>query len=263
MITFMILPVFIMLGMFGLFIWQAVWVAMDSIKRGEEYWWLWTIAAVIAFPIGLIVYVLVTKSDRSRCNNCGKEVPNNINSCPYCGVKCGLFCPNCGQKVEASWGYCPNCTTELPDEIKNAKITKKSYKKTIIIIISVILAMFLLVIVLVASFTAYTFKSVSNLEEITVDNASDMGYLGSKYDTEYTNIRSYNLQQGISSINYIGNRKNGKVIIRVYDSEGKILSESKPIKDKKINDVLEIESGYGTKVEVEYINFKGSFFFHF
>ena len=133
MITFMILSVFIMLGMVGLFIWQAVWVAMDSMKKGEEYWWLWTIAAVIAFPIGLIVYILVTKSDRSRCNNCGKEVPNNINLCPYCGVKCGLFCPNCGQKVEATWGYCPNCTTKLPDEIKNAKTTKKSYKKTIII----------------------------------------------------------------------------------------------------------------------------------
>lgn len=263
MITFMILPLFLMLGVFGLFIWQAVWVAIDSRKKGEEYWWLWTIAAIIAFPVGLIVYVLVTRSDRSRCNNCGKEVPHNVNSCPYCGVKCGLFCPSCGQKVEATWRYCPNCTTELPDEIKNAKIIKKSDKKTIIIIIAIIVAVFLLIIGLFASFTAYTFESVAQVEEITADNARDMGYLGAEYDTEYTDIRSYNLQQGVSSINYIGKRKSGKVIIRIYDSEGKLLLESKPIKDKKINDVLNVENGYGTKIEIEYINFKGSFFFDF
>lgn len=264
MIMFMILPFLIMATMFGLFIWQAVWVAMDSRKKGEEYWWLWTIAAIIAFPVGLIVYVLVTRSDRSRCNNCGKEVPHNVNSCPYCGVKCGLFCPSCGQKVEASWRYCPNCTTELPDEIKNAKIIKKLDKKTIIIIIAIVIAIFLLIAGLFAGFTAYTFGEMTvQVEEITTDNASDMGYLGGEYDTEYTGIRSYNLEQGVSSINYIGKRKSGEVIIRIYDSEGKLLSESKPIKDKNFNDIFKSDKGYGTKIEIEYINFKGSFFFDF
>ena len=57
----------------------------------------------------------VTRSDKSKCNNCGKEIPHNINSCPYCGMKCGFFCPSCGQKVESGWNYCPHCTTELPE----------------------------------------------------------------------------------------------------------------------------------------------------
>ena len=261
MITFMILPLFLMLVVFGLFIWQAVWVAIDSRKKGEEYWWLWTIAAIIAFPVGLIVYVLVTRSDRSRCNNCGKEVPHNVNSCPYCGVKCGLFCPNCGQKVEATWRYCPNCTTELPDEIKNAKIIKKSDKKAIIIMIAVIVAVFLLIIGLFASFTAYTFEGVAKVEEITADNLSDRGYLGSEYDTEYTDIRTYNLHEGIRSIDYSGTRKSGMVIIRLYDSDGNLLSESNPIKSKEFNEVFESDNGYATKIEIEYIKFKGSFYF--
>ena len=53
MIIAMILPIVIMLIIFALFIWQAVWVAIDSRKKGEEYWWLWTIAAIIAFPLDL------------------------------------------------------------------------------------------------------------------------------------------------------------------------------------------------------------------
>ena len=40
MIIAMILPIVFMLIIFALFIWQAVWVAIDSRKRGEEYWWL-------------------------------------------------------------------------------------------------------------------------------------------------------------------------------------------------------------------------------
>lgn len=262
MITFMILPLFLMLGVFVLFIWQAVWVALDSRKKGEEYWWLWTIAAIIAFPVGLIVYVLVTRSDRSRCNNCGKEVPHNVNSCPYCGIKCGLFCPSCGQKVEASWRYCPNCTTELPDEIKNAKIIKKSDKKTIIIIIAIIVAVFLLIAGLFVGFTTYVFESsYTGVDEIA--SASQDGFLGSEYDTEYTGVRSYNTSTFFNSVNYKGTRKSGEVIIRIYDGNNKLISESKSIKDKKFDDVFISDNGAGSKVEIEYINFKGSFFFDF
>ncbi len=65
---FMFIPLIFMAIIFGLFIWQAIWVAIDSRKRGEEYWWLWTIAAFIAFPVGIIVYAIVSRSDRRRCN---------------------------------------------------------------------------------------------------------------------------------------------------------------------------------------------------
>ena len=130
---FMFIPLIFMAIIFGLFIWQAIWVAIDSRKRGEEYWWLWTIAAFIAFPVGIIVYAIVSRSDRRRCNNCGKEVPKDLKLCPYCGERCGNFCPNCGQNVQPGWRFCPNCTTELPDEITNSK--RKINNKSVIIMI--------------------------------------------------------------------------------------------------------------------------------
>ena len=82
-------------------------------------------------------------------------------------------------------------------------------------------------------------------------------------EVEYTDIRTYNLRAGIRSVDYSGTRKNGEVIIRLYDSQGNLLSESEPINSKKFNDVFVSDNGYATKIEIEYINFKGSFYFHF
>lgn len=264
MIIAMILPLLFMLIIFGMFIWQAVWVAMDSRKKGEEYWWLWTLAAIIAFPIGLIVYALVTRSDKCKCNNCGKEIPHNINSCPYCGMKCGLFCPSCGQKVESGWNYCPHCTTELPDEIRESKPSKKSNKKAMIAIIITITILALLIVISLIGIMTYSFNGVvfnSKSEIVTNDNADEMGYIGSDYKVEYTDIRTYNLHEGIRSIDYSGTRKSGEVIIRLFDSDGNLLSESNPIKSKEFNDIFESYNGYATKIEIEYVNFKGSFYF--
>lgn len=111
-VLFMFIPFLVMVA---LFIGQAVWVANDSRKRDDEYWWLWTIAALISCPIGIIVYILVTRMDRNKCKICGKEVPKNIKTCPYCGSKCGETCANCGCKVQPGWKYCPNCSVELTD----------------------------------------------------------------------------------------------------------------------------------------------------
>ena len=267
MIIAMILTLLFILIIFAAFIWQAVWVAIDSRKKGEEYWWLWTIAAIIAFPIGLIVYALVTRSDKSKCNNCGKEIPHNINSCPYCGMKCGFFCPSCGQKVESGWNYCPHCTTELPDEIKESKASKKSNKKVMIAIVITITILALLIVISFLGVITYSFNgevfSSSKNEIVTSNDADERGYIGSDYEVEYTDIRTYNLRAGIRSVDYSGTRKNGEVIIRLYDSQGNLLSESEPINSKKFNDVFASDNGYATKIEIEYINFKGSFYFHF
>ena len=71
------------------------------------------------------------------------------------------------------------------------------------------------------------------------------------------------MSSGIRSINYSGKRKNGEVIIRFYDSKGILLEESKAIKEKEFNEVFVCSNGVATKVEIEYIDFKGSFFFDF
>ena len=49
-----IIPLLVMLV---IFIGQAIWVARDAMKKGEEFWWLWTIISVIVFPIGIIIYI--------------------------------------------------------------------------------------------------------------------------------------------------------------------------------------------------------------
>ena len=228
MIIAMILTLLFILIIFAAFIWQAVWVAIDSRKKGEEYWWLWTIAAIIAFPIGLIVYALVTRSDKSKCNNCGKE---------------------------------------LPDEIKESKASKKSNKKVMIAIVITITILALLIVISFLGVITYSFNgevfSSSKNEIVTSNDADERGYIGSDYEVEYTDIRTYNLRAGIKSVDYSGTRKNGEVIIRLYDSQGNLLSESEPINSKKFNDVFVSDNGYATKIEIEYINFKGSFYFHF
>ena len=38
-----IIPLLVMLV---IFIGQAIWVARDAMKKGEEFWWLWTIISV-------------------------------------------------------------------------------------------------------------------------------------------------------------------------------------------------------------------------
>ena len=63
-----IIPLLVMLV---IFIGQAIWVARDAMKKGEEFWWLWTIISVIVFPIGIIIYILVSRNNKNRCNNCG------------------------------------------------------------------------------------------------------------------------------------------------------------------------------------------------
>lgn len=262
MAIMMFLPIIIMLITFGLYIWQGVWVAIDSRKRGEEYWWIWSIASFIAFPIGIIVYALVSRSDRRRCNNCGKEVPQNLNLCPYCGQRCGHFCPSCGQNVQPGWKFCPNCTNELPEEISKGKNIKNN--KPIIIIVSVIIILAILFIgIFVASFAGmigYVGKTEVYNEEISM-NAT--GYMGGEYKEKYSNTRSYGLARGTQSISYEANVESGEVIIRGYDSEGNLLGESEPIKSNRDLGIFMPEGGAVTRIEIEYKDFKGSFYYKF
>lgn len=259
-ILFMIVPLILMLITFVLYVWQAVWVAIDSRKRGEEYWWLWTIAAFIAFPIAIIVYALVSRSDRRRCNNCGKEVPQNLNLCPFCGQKCGYLCPSCGQNVKPGWKFCPNCTTALPEHISDNRY-KKGSNKPIIIIVSIIAIIVLLFVIIVSvAFTSFKVVRGSYEQEISVNEIAQKPYLGGEYEEEFTGTRSYGFPNGVSNVYYVGERKSGKVIIRLYDESGNLVDESEPIKNKKIQGNFSSQNGYGSKIELEFTNFEGSFY---
>ena len=254
---FMFIPLIYMAIIFGLFIWQAIWVAIDSRKRGEEYWWLWTIAAFIAFPVGIIVYAIVSRSDRRRCNNCGKEVPKDLKLCPYCGQRCGNFCPNCGQNVQTGWRFCPNCTTELSDEVSNSK--KVTNNKPIIIVVSIIIALALLFVgMFVVSFAGFYGVKGSYVEEMNTFDTS--GYQGEVFNKKTTEILKYTIPSNSHSFWYKGQREKGDLIVKIYNKDGSLKDESE-ISSEEFTEGMIAEPGQ--KVEVYLNDYKGSFYVRF
>ena len=246
-----IIPLLVMLV---IFIGQAIWVARDAMKKGEEFWWLWTIISVIVFPIGIIIYILVSRNNKNICNNCGKATPKNTNACPYCGISYNKTCPSCGEKVERGWQYCANCAEKLPegmDTTKNNKGVSKNQK----LAIAVVIAVFLIVI----STPVITFIEYLNIgnhyEEVVVRNDY---FCNQQFEEEHTGTRSYTMSPTI--INYEGKIKSGSVVIKSYDSSGNLLQESQVIKEK--NAEGSFNTGYGgekVKVTVEFTDFKGEF----
>ena len=88
--------------LFGIIIWFvvfiliAIWVYRDAEKRGSSGA-LWLIVVIILGLIGIIIWLIVrppiggkknesSKSDR-RCPNCGKVIPEDARTCPYCSKK--------------------------------------------------------------------------------------------------------------------------------------------------------------------------------
>ena len=67
----------------------AIWVYKDAEKRGKSGV-LWLIIVILLGLIGLIIWLVVRgeKSKPSRkCPNCGRDIPEDARSCPYCNKK--------------------------------------------------------------------------------------------------------------------------------------------------------------------------------
>ncbi|MGH4122183.1 MAG: zinc ribbon domain-containing protein [Clostridium sp.] len=92
---------------------QAFWIYLDGKRRGDEYVWLWSILSLISFPVPLIIYLIINRSGKRKCKNCGKALDINLKSCPYCGDNTKKQCVNCGNMVEKDWNFCPNCNEKL------------------------------------------------------------------------------------------------------------------------------------------------------
>jgi predicted nucleic acid-binding Zn ribbon protein len=74
---------------FIIWILVAIWVYKDAQKRGKNGI-LWVIIVIILGIIGLIIYLVVRgeKTAPSRhCPNCGRAIPEDARSCPYCNKK--------------------------------------------------------------------------------------------------------------------------------------------------------------------------------
>lgn len=96
---------------------QATWIFIDARKKGEKYYWLWGLFGLLNVPSSLIIYILVTRYEVSKCPKCGASIKKSYNYCPYCGdvLKTSL-CPHCGREIKDEWAYCPNCSKKLREE---------------------------------------------------------------------------------------------------------------------------------------------------
>ncbi len=71
----------------------AIWVYKDANKRGSSGA-LWLIIVILTGIVGLIIWLVIrppiggekkaADSDR-RCPNCGRGIPMDARTCPYCG----------------------------------------------------------------------------------------------------------------------------------------------------------------------------------
>jgi len=85
----------------------AIWIYKDAEKRGKSGI-LWVILLIvltlflnfIGFIIGIVVWLVVrspiggekpgvNQEPSRRCPNCGRAIPNDANTCPYCGKNFG------------------------------------------------------------------------------------------------------------------------------------------------------------------------------
>ena len=74
---------------FIIWILVAIWVYKDAQKHGKNGV-LWLIVVILLGIIGLIIYLVVRgeKTEPSRhCPNCGRAIPEDARSCPYCNKK--------------------------------------------------------------------------------------------------------------------------------------------------------------------------------
>jgi Ribosomal protein L32 len=92
---------------------QALWIYTDGRKRGIEYAWIWALLALVSFPVPLIIYIIISRTDKRRCMNCGRLADRALKICPYCGERPSEVCHNCGYPIEKEWNYCPNCNEKI------------------------------------------------------------------------------------------------------------------------------------------------------
>lgn len=229
------------LVMVALIIGQGIWVTIDSRKREEKYWWLWTIISLIIFPLGIILYILITRLNKNICGSCGKDIPENAKVCPYCGIECIDSCPSCGNKIKSGWKYCPNCAKEITESISTLKhgMKIKGKQKTIIILM-VLITVFILSIPIIEFIQFYKIGEPYEISEESINY-----FCNQSFKEKHTGTRSYTMSP--ATINYVGNIDSGKVVIKSFDSNGNLINESNKLSNKKVEGTF--DTGYTSSTE--------------
>lgn len=87
----------------------GVLVYRDAKKLGMDPW-LWVcVAAFLPNLIGLIIYLLVRRSQRRKCVKCLRPLQADFKICPYCGYDQKISCGNCNKTAAPDWTVCPYC----------------------------------------------------------------------------------------------------------------------------------------------------------
>jgi hypothetical protein len=99
---------------FGVMLASAVWVHVDSTRRGMPAAF-WTALQPFTVPAGLIAYLVCRERSSLSCPACGNTVPGRDRFCPECGVGLAAFCCGCGRPVRREFRVCPFCGTRLEE----------------------------------------------------------------------------------------------------------------------------------------------------
>lgn len=107
--------ILIVIIFFTLWLGQSLWVYLDARGRKDSYAILWALLSLFSFPIPLIVYLIVSRSNKIRCRACGAIVEKGLTICTNCGNALGKNCKSCGNYMEESWNFCPHCNSKYDD----------------------------------------------------------------------------------------------------------------------------------------------------
>ena len=79
-------------------------------KRGMDPWLWATVAAFVPHLIGVIIYIIVSRSRSGvTCSNCGERLRTDFKVCPHCGHVREHLCEQCQKPLVSEWKVCPYC----------------------------------------------------------------------------------------------------------------------------------------------------------
>jgi hypothetical protein len=176
---------------------HAIWIFKDSKKRQDDLAVFWCILSLISFPIVLIIYVILTRSNNESYS-----------------------CSSCGYKVKNNWKFCPNCNQELKNNLnkENYENMNKeiSIRKPIVVLPIVI---FISGIVLFAAFFTFSILNIKNsFTKVLVPGTT---IINLKHEGDYTIFYEYNKDEDATQ-NY-SKLKDMNIILTNINSKGNVL----------------------------------------
>lgn len=179
------------------------------------------------------------------CSKCGKEIDDNSEFCPFCGVSIELkedkkdvmkvkFCPKCNKEYDNKLAFCKICGTKLEekdkiDESVKSEGTKEPKEPDLVhFVVGLLLVMFVFLFFICSSSdssTSNTYESSSQSSEEAVEQPvykPDLEILNSRFTTNEWGMRYI---VGIIK-NNSSYSKDIMLDINLYDSNGNQLGNT-------------------------------------